>query len=125
MLLRSFVLAVFFTLVSAGCGTSSSVPDQAEDLGSLAAEGALLASDVSAGDSISPFAGTHAGALAENADELRQASSDPALRRVATEVVDALDRLTSSPGDRDVAEDVERRLRRAATRADEIGKRAS
>jgi len=64
--------AVFLGL--AGCGGSSQTLDakalqkQAEAIESLAAEGALLAQDVSEGDTTSVFVRVHAEALGKNAE---------------------------------------------------------
>jgi hypothetical protein len=66
------VLAVSFGL--AGCGGGSQTLDaealkkQAEALESLAAEGALLAANVSEGDTTRPFVRVHAEALGKNAE---------------------------------------------------------
>ena len=68
-------LLVFAVSVGlAGCGGGSQTLDaealkkQAEAIESLAAEGALLAADVSEGDTTSPFARVHAEALGKNAE---------------------------------------------------------
>jgi hypothetical protein len=66
------VLAVSFGL--AGCGGGSQTLDaealkkQAEALESLAAEGALLAANVSEGDTTRPFVRVHAEALGKNTE---------------------------------------------------------
>jgi hypothetical protein len=117
-------LVIVVALAAAGCAVPSSVPKQAEDVASIAAEGALLAGDVADEDSTTPFATTHARALRRNAEELRKAIRQPELRSVADGVVAELTRLASSPSDRSVAARVERALDHAAQRADEIAKRA-
>ena len=68
-------LLVFAVSVGlAGCGGGSQTLDaealkkQAEAIESLAAEGALLAADVSEGDTTSLFARVHAEALGKNAE---------------------------------------------------------
>src|SRR5215210_6721986 len=69
--------AVFLGL--AGCGGSSQTLDakalqkQAEAIESLAAEAALLAGDVSEGDTASPFVRVHAEALGKNAQTVAAA----------------------------------------------------
>jgi hypothetical protein len=71
-LVAVLVLAVSFGL--AGCGGGSQTLDaealkkQAEALESLAAEGALLAANVSEGDTTRPFVRVHAEALGKNAE---------------------------------------------------------
>jgi hypothetical protein len=120
--IRSLALAL--VVVTTGCGVPSSTPEQAEDLSSLAAEGALLANGVGDGESLSPFAATHARALRKRAEALRRAISDPKLRRVASEVVGELGRLAASPGDSAVGADVQRRLDQAVASTQEIRKRA-
>jgi hypothetical protein len=70
-------LLVFAVSVGlAGCGggpqtfDAEALKKQAEAIESLAAEGALLAADVSEGDTTSPFARVHAEALGKNADSV-------------------------------------------------------
>jgi hypothetical protein len=111
--------------VAAGCGTPSSLEKQAEEVHSLAAEGALLAHDVSEGDTTQPFTRVHAGELARKADELAPKIRDTELKRVAESVGSDLGRLSDAPGDREGAAQVERRLDEAARQADEIGESAS
>jgi hypothetical protein len=123
--MRRAALFVLLTLLVVGCGVPASVVKQSGDLTSIAAEGALLAGDVSDGDSTSPFARTHAEALGKNAETLRKAISHPELGRVADDIVSELERLAESPGDAAVASAVERRLDEAAKRAEDIGKAAS
>jgi hypothetical protein len=68
------VLVFAVSLGLAGCGGGSQRLDaealkkQAEAIESLAAEGALLAADVSEGDTTSPFVRVHAEALGKNAE---------------------------------------------------------
>jgi hypothetical protein len=85
-LVAVLVLAVSFGL--AGCGGGSQTLDaealkkQAEALESLAAEGALLAANVSEGDTTRPFVRVHAEALGKNAEtvvaELAPGNAQPA-----------------------------------------------
>jgi hypothetical protein len=120
--IRSLALAL--VVVTTGCGVPSSTPEQAEDLSSLAAEGALLAAGVADGESLSPFAETHARALDKRVEALRSAISDPMLHRVASDVVGELGRLAASPGDSAVGADVRRRLDEAVASAQAIRERA-
>ena len=117
-------LAVVLVLIAVGCGAPSKVPEQADDLASISAEGALLAGDVADGDSTGPFARAHARALREKTTTLRGAISDAELRRVAEDVMANLSRLAASPSEREAAR-IERRLGHAARRAGEIGRRAA
>ena len=119
---RAFLIAI--ALAAAGCAVPSSVPKQAEDVASIAAEGSLLAGDVADGDSTSAFARTHARVLRSDAEALRKAIRQAQLRSVADAVVAELTRLASSSSDHAGAARVERALDQAARRADEIGKRA-
>jgi hypothetical protein len=66
------VLALAASLGLTGCGGSQpldaeALQKEAEAIGSLAAEGALVAGDVSEGDTTSAFARVHAEALGKNA----------------------------------------------------------
>jgi hypothetical protein len=119
------LLLLLLVAITAGCGTPSSVPKQAEDVASIAAEGALLAGDVADGDSTSPYAETHARALLGKAETLTDAIANAELRAVADAVVRELERLAAAPGDAEAAARIEGRLDEAATRAEDIGKRAS
>ena len=68
------MLVFAVSLGLAGCGGGSQTLDaealkkQAEAIESLAAEGALLAADVSEGDTTRPFVRVHAEALGKNAE---------------------------------------------------------
>jgi hypothetical protein len=118
------VLVIAVALAAAGCGAPSSVPKQAEDVASIAAEGSLLAGDVADRNSTSPFARTHARVLRSDAEELRKAIRQTELRSVADAVIAELTRLASSPSDRAAGARVERALEQAAQRADQIAKAA-
>jgi hypothetical protein len=109
----------------AGCGTPATVEKQAEDVGSIAAEGVILAHDASEGDTTETFTRVHARELAKNADALRPAIRDHDLERVAQAIRRDLERLANAPADERGAAELERRLDEAAKRAEEIGKAAS
>jgi hypothetical protein len=121
---RRRALLVLLVAITAACGTPSSVPKQAEGVASVAAEGALLAGDVADGDSTSQYAETHARALLDKAETLRDAIANAELRAVADEVVRELERLAAAPGDAEAAARIENRLDEAATRAEGVGGRA-
>jgi outer membrane murein-binding lipoprotein Lpp len=100
------VLAV---LLLAGCGVPQEVSKQAEEVHSVAAEGALLAHEASEG-SHDAFTREHAKALRELLGELRPAIEDDRLARRADAVDAALASLADRPGDRERAAALERRL---------------
>jgi hypothetical protein len=122
---RRLALVAALAVAAAACGVPSSPEQQADQIASIAAEGAILAGDAADGDTTSVFAGEHAAALRKKADELRGAISGARLRQLAAEVVAQLERLEDSPGSGTVAAEVERRLQAASKRADEIAKAAS
>ena len=109
----------------AGCGTPATVEKQAEEIGSIAAEGALLAHDVSGGDTTHTFTRVHARELAKKADDLAPKIRDGELERVARSVGADLERLADEPGDERGAAELERSLDEASKQAEEIGKAAS
>jgi hypothetical protein len=106
----------------AGCGVPSDPKKQAEDLSSIAAEGALLAHDAGAGDTTTPFTRVHSRALGKKLDPLRDAITEARLARIAAEVGRLLDALESDPTDRAGAARVERKLDQAAEAASRIEK---
>jgi hypothetical protein len=112
-------------ILLAGCGTPSALDKQAEEVGSIAAEGALLAHDASEGDTTETFTRVHARELAKNVETLRPAIRDGRLERVARSVGADLERLADDPSDERGAAQLERRLDDASTQAEEIGKGAS
>jgi hypothetical protein len=65
----------------AGCGSTAA--KQAEDLHSLAAEGALLAHDAGEGDDWKPYRSAHAKELAKEASSLRSAAKTDRLAGAA------------------------------------------
>ena len=120
-------------LLCSGCGDgklgASALSKQADSVRSLAAEGALLANDASAGKTTRTFARVHSSdldkAAAKAATSLETAKTKPALEselhRLATlarRVSDDLDRLGSASKDeqRTLASD----LQRAAEQSNQI-----
>jgi cob(I)alamin adenosyltransferase len=111
--------AALLVLVLAGCGVPQELSKQAEEVHSVAAEGALLAHEASEG-SLDTFTSEHAAALRKLLGQLRPAIEDPKLARTAGAVDAALASLSEHPGDRTNARRVERRLDAAAKAADEL-----
>jgi hypothetical protein len=101
---------------SAACGVPSEPKKQADEVASVAAEGALLAHDGAAGDSASAFVRTHADALRKRLAALRPKIAEPALVPVADETAAALELLAEDPS----AVGVAARLERASARADDL-----
>jgi hypothetical protein len=118
-------LLVTLILAVVACGVPVSPVKQAEDIGSIAAEGALLAGDTAEGDTTTQFAETHAQALQKNAESVAAAITHGDLRQVAADVVAALEQLGSSPDDRGVAGKARARLEAATKQAEEIAKAGS
>lgn len=106
----------------AGCGVPSETAKQAEAVGSVAAEAALLAHDAAEGDTLGPYARVHAEALRKNLRALEPKIRDRALAQVARAVDDALTRLADAPGDEARAAALERRLEGAARRSEELAR---
>jgi hypothetical protein len=106
-------------LVLAGCGVPQQLSKQAEEVHSVAAEGALLAHEASEG-SLDSFTTEHAKALRKLLGQLQPAIEDAQLVRTADAVAAALTSLADHPGDRANARRLERRLDAAAKAADEL-----
>jgi hypothetical protein len=119
------LLAAVSVFAVVGCGSPGTVEKQAEDVASIAAEGALLAHDASEGDTAETFTRVHARELAKQADTLRPAIRDTRLEDVVRSVGRELRALADEPGNETAAALLERRLDDAAKRAEEIGKAAS
>jgi hypothetical protein len=100
----------------AGCGQPTQPKKQAEDLGSVAAEGALLAHDAADGSSTGPFTRVHSEVLREDVQKLEPKLKQRVLIRLADEIRSALDELPDEP---DAAA---RRLDDAAARAEALAK---
>ena len=107
-------------LVLAGCGVPQELSKQAEEVHSVAAEGALLAHEVSEGSGSDTFTREHAKALRKLLGELRPAIEDKRLAAAAQAVDEALTGLAEDPGDRAGAAQLERRLDESAKAADEL-----
>ncbi len=121
---RICVLAVAAVLAGA-CGVPQDVAKQAEQVGSIAAEGALLARDVRQGESTATFARVHAEALREKLAPLAKAIEHDELGGVARVVDARLGSLERHPADSNRAAAVEDALHEAAEQADEIARGAS
>ena len=104
----------------AGCGAPSGVADQAEALGSTAAEGELLAHDAAEGSTTNAFTRVHARALARQATTVRDHAANPAVRRLAVRIETRLERLADEPQDRGGAARAEDDLGAAADRAQRL-----
>ena len=91
----------------------------AEEVHSVAAEGALLAHEASEG-SLDTFTREHAKALRKSLGQLQPAIQDQNLGQLAAKVSELLRALAERPGDRDFAARVERALTRQADTADEL-----
>jgi hypothetical protein len=111
---RALLLAAL--VLVAGCGQSTQPKKQAEDLGSVAAEGALLAHDAADGSSTGPFTRVHSDVLQKDVEKLEPKLKERPLVRLAAEISSALDQL---PDDPDAAG---KRLDDAADRAEELAK---
>ena len=115
---RALLLAAALVLIS-GCGVPQQLSQQAEEVHSVAAEGALLAHEASEG-SLDSFTSEHAKALQKLLGQLRPAIEDDRLARTSDAVDAALADIAEHPGDRANASRLERRLEDAAKAADEL-----
>ncbi len=111
---------VLVVLLLTGCGVPQELSKQAEEVHSVAAEGALLAHEASEGSSTDTFTREHAKALRKLLGELRPAIENPDLAQTAAKVDAMLGALAEEPGRRGRAELLERALDRAAKTADEL-----
>jgi hypothetical protein len=111
---RVLVLAALILL--AGCGQTTNPSKQAEELGSFAAEGALLAHDAADGRSLAPFTRVHARVLREDVEKLEPHLRDRELTRLADEIASALGELPERPGA------AARQLDDASERAEELAR---
>jgi hypothetical protein len=103
-------------LAAAGCGVPSEPKKQAEEVESVAAEGALLAHDAAEGRTTGTFARVHAQALRERLKALRPKIVERELARIERNVDSALRQLAENPDEADV----EARLDEAAKAAGEL-----
>jgi hypothetical protein len=115
---RLAVLGV--VLLAVGCGVPHELSKQAEDVHSVAAEGALLAHDASEGSTTSTFTAEHAEALRKLLSPLRAAVEDERLAEIADDVDRTLGDLARAPDDERRAAAAERRLDRLAADAEEL-----
>jgi hypothetical protein len=120
---RIALLAAALSLL-AGCGEPTSAKKQAEDLGSIAVEGALVAHDASEGSTTHIFTRVHSRALRKLTDKLESRAANDRISQLASRIGRDLDRLADDPGDRQSAADVQRQLERAADDAGELEKSA-
>ena len=105
-------------LILSGCGSTAT--KQAEDVGSVASEGALLAHDAAEGSTTDNFTRVHGRALRDLAQKIADAPKTRQVGRVAGAVASELDVLADHPGDQERAAQVERRLERAAKAAGKL-----
>ena len=113
--MRLPALAVAAALL-AGCGVPGDPVKQAEEVQSVAAEGALLAHDAAEGDTLATFTRAHGRALRKRIDELRPAAANEEIARLVGEVSTDLERLVAGE---DPAR-IERSLERAADAAERL-----
>jgi hypothetical protein len=116
------VLLASIVLLLAGCGAPHELSKQADEVHSVAAEGALLAHEAAEGDTTGAFAREHAKALRKLLGKVRPAIEEPRLATVADDVDATLAELARTPGDRERAAGAERKLDHAAEAADELAK---
>jgi hypothetical protein len=107
-------------LLATGCGVSHEPAKQAEDVHSVAAEGALLAHGAAGGDSTGTFTQEHAEALRKLLAPVREAIEDDRLREVADDVDRTLAELAAAPDDSRRAAGAERKLDRLAAAAERV-----
>jgi hypothetical protein len=113
---RRLIALVTVGLLVPACGVPSEPKEQAAEVASIAAEGALLAGDAEAGRSTSAFVRTHSDALLERLQTLQPKIAEPELKPVAREVAKALDLLAENPSETGITA----RLEHAADRAEEL-----
>jgi hypothetical protein len=113
--MRRLAVLAILGFLAAGCGQTAK--KQAEDLGSIAAEGALVAHDAAEGSTTDAFTRVHSRALGEKADKIAAQAKEPKLERLADEISRALERLADDPDDRDAAARIQRLLERLDRRA--------
>lgn len=130
---RHAALALALLLALPGCGDlkTDELTRGVKTLRSIAAEGALLADDVTRDRTKATFVRVHGAELSEEAaheaeklnDAERPAKLDRAVRRaiqIAEAESDALDQLQVAPGNRTRAEGVRAELRHQAVRANNL-----
>jgi hypothetical protein len=114
------IVAVFGVVcLLVGCAPDNPAK-QAEAIGSIAAEGALLAHGAAEGSSTKIFVREHAQALDRKLEETRSVVDDRRLASLAASVSKDLVRLAEEPGDERTTRSVERALERRAKDAAEL-----
>ena len=105
------------SLVLCGCLAPTEPSKQADEIASVAAEGALLAHDAAEGDTTATFTRVHSGDLRSMLAQLEPKVEVQELSRLLATTDRALGVLESDPADRTRAGVVERRLDRVSRRA--------
>jgi hypothetical protein len=118
--MRSSRALVALALICSACGVPSSPSKQAEEIASVASEGALLAHEAGGGDSFTAFTRVHAEALAERLSPLEPKIENERLAILLARTTQALETLAAAPGDEERAARLERALERLADEAQEL-----
>ena len=113
-------IALCAACLLAGCGTPQELSKQAEEVHSVAAEGALLAHGAVEGDTTETFTSEHAKALRKLLRPVHGAIEDERLTEIADGVDRTLGELEASPGDEALAAGAERKLDELARSAEEL-----
>jgi hypothetical protein len=113
---RRLAIALSSLLLS-GCFVPTQPSKQADEIASVAAEGALLAHDAAEGDTTATFTRVHSGELRSKLAQLDPKVDVQVLSRLLATTDEALGLLEDDPADRTRARVVERRLDRASRRA--------
>jgi hypothetical protein len=114
------LLLALLAVLLAGCGVPQELAKQAEEVESIAAEGALLAHDAGEGSTTAIFTRVHARALRKLVRDVQPAIEHAELRALAEEVSRSLEQLAGDPRDRTRARRLEGRLEEAAQAAGEL-----
>jgi hypothetical protein len=108
---------VLSALALSGCLVPTEPSKQADDIASVAAEGALVAHDAAEGDTTATFTREHAADLRSALAKLEPKVEVRELSRLLATTDRALGALEDDPGNRMRAKVVERSLDRASRRA--------
>jgi hypothetical protein len=116
-----------------GCNPldSAELKREVDAVGSVAAEGQLLASDVAHDRTKATFARVHAGELASSAEESAQKINDADVAtglqykadraiKIAGDVSDALGEIQTAPGDEQGGAETEQKLKRLGDEAEQL-----
>jgi hypothetical protein len=114
---RRCIAFAALALLGAACGEPTSPAKQAEEIGSVAAEGQLLADAAAGDDTFDSFTRVHARALEERLGRLEPKVADAELETLLEQVVRSLAELADESGDADRAARIEDELRAAADEA--------